>query len=80
MNLVGGIVIFLISWWICLFVVLPIGVRGQFEEGDVEEGTEEGAPARHMMPKKALWATIGAVICTIIAGVIVIPLLQYYGR
>lgn len=79
MNLVGGVVVFLISWWICLFAVLPIGVRGQFEEGEVEEGTEEGAPVRHMMPKKMLWATIGAAVCTLIAGLVVIPLLQTYG-
>ena len=79
MNLVGGIVVFLISWWICLFAVLPIGVRGQFEEGEVDDGTEEGAPVSHMMPKKALWATIGALACTAIAGLIVVPLLQYYG-
>ena len=63
----------------CLFVVLPIGVRGQFEDGDIVEGTEEGAPAAHMMPKKMLWATIGAGICTALAGLVVIPLLQYYG-
>ena len=79
MNLVGGVVIFLISWWMCLFVVLPIGVRGQFEDGEVEDGTEEGAPVSHMLPKKAIWATIGAVICTVIAGLVVIPLLQTYG-
>ena len=79
MNLVGGVVIFLSSWWMCLFVVLPIGVRGQFEDGDIVEGTEEGAPAAHMMPKKMLWATIGAAICTALAGLVVIPLLQYYG-
>jgi len=79
MNLVGGVVIFLISWWICLFVVLPIGVRGQFEDGEIEDGTEEGAPVRHMMPKKIIWATIGAIICTVLAGIVVVPLLQYYG-
>lgn len=79
MNLVGGIVIFLISWWLCFFAVLPIGVRGQFEDGDIVEGTEEGAPAEHMLPKKALWATIGAVICTLIAGLVVVPWLQAHG-
>lgn len=79
MNLVGGVVIFLISWWMCLFVVLPIGVRGQFEDGEIEDGTEEGAPVRHMMPKKIIWATIGAIICTVVAGLVVVPLLQYYG-
>ena len=79
MNLVGGIVVFLISWWVCLFVVLPIGVRGQFEDGDIVEGTEEGAPAEPMMRKKLVWATIGAAGCTVLAGLIVIPLLQAYG-
>jgi predicted secreted protein len=79
MNLVGGFVIFAISWWICLFAVLPIGIRGQFEDGDIIEGTEEGAPAEHMLPKKALWASIGAVICTAIAGLVVIPWLQSQG-
>ena len=79
MNLVGGIVSFLISWWICLLAVLPIGVRGQFEDGEVADGTEEGAPVRPMMLKKVAWATIGAVVCTILAGAVVIPLLQYYG-
>ncbi|WP_370237226.1 MULTISPECIES: DUF1467 family protein [Henriciella] len=79
MNLVGGVVIFIISWWMCLFAVLPIGVRGQFEDGEVVEGTEEGAPTHHMMPKKLVWATIGAAICTVVAGLIIIPLLQAYG-
>ncbi len=79
MNLVGGIVVFLISWWVCLFVVLPIGVRGQFEDGDIVEGTEEGAPAEPMMRKKLIWATIGALGCTVLAGLVVIPLLQAYG-
>ena len=79
MSPVGGVVIFLISWWVCLFVVLPIGVRGQFEDGEVTDGTEEGAPAHPMLAMKALWATIGAAICTAIAGIIVVPMLRYYG-
>ena len=33
MTLTGGIVIFVIVWWLCFFAVLPIGVRGQFEDG-----------------------------------------------
>lgn len=79
MGPVGAFVIFAISWWMCLFVVLPIGVRGQFEDGEIIEGTEEGAPANPMLAKKALWATIGAAICTAIAALIVVPMLRYYG-
>lgn len=79
MNLVGGLVIFLISWWLCFFAVLPIGVRGQFEDGEIIEGTEEGAPSEHMVPKKIIWATIGAVICTAIVGLFIVPYLQAHG-
>ncbi len=79
MNWVGGVVIFLISWWVVFLAVLPIGVRGQFEDGEIIEGTEEGAPVSHMVPKKMVWALIGAVICTALAGFVVVPLLQEYG-
>lgn len=74
MDFVGGIVVFIISWWLAFFCVLPIGVQGQFEnDGEVIEGTEEGAPKEPMLKKKALWATIGAVILTALAHFIVVP-------
>ena len=74
MDLVGGIVVFVITWWFCFFLVLPIGVQGQFEDdGEVVEGTEEGAPKDPMVKKKALWATGGAVILTTIAHVFLVP-------
>ncbi|MEL6568037.1 MAG: DUF1467 family protein [Pseudomonadota bacterium] len=65
MTLTGAIVFFVIFWWLSFFIVLPIGVRGQFEDGPVQEGTEEGAPSNPMIRKKALWATYGAVGLTI---------------
>lgn len=74
MDLVGGIVVFIITWWLSFFCVLPIGVRGQFEEGrEVIAGTEEGAPQEAMLKKKALWATGGAVILTALAHFVVVP-------
>ena len=74
MDLVGAIVVFVIAWWLSFFVVLPIGVQGQFEDGgEVIEGTEEGAPKEPMLKKKAIWATIGAVVLTAIAHFIVVP-------
>ena len=76
MDPVGGAVIFVIAWWLSLFCVLPIGVRGQYEDGEIPEGTEEGAPAEPMMRKKLIWATIGAVIITAIAHFIVVPWLR----
>ncbi len=74
MDVVGGGVVFIISWWLCFFCVLPIGVQGQFEEGgDVIEGSEEGAPKEPMLKKKALWATLGAIILTALAHFFVVP-------
>jgi predicted secreted protein len=74
MDPVGAIVVFVITWWLSFFCVLPIGVQGQFEDdGNVIEGTEEGAPKDPMLKKKALWATIGAVVLTLIAHFLVVP-------
>ena len=33
MTLPTGIAIYFIVWWVCLFVVLPFGVRNAHEEG-----------------------------------------------
>ncbi|MBR9834650.1 MAG: DUF1467 family protein [Alphaproteobacteria bacterium] len=76
MDPVGAIVIFILGWWMSFFAVLPIGVRGQFEDGEVTEGTEAGAPSEPMLKKKVIWATIGAVIVTLIAHFIVVPWFQ----
>ena len=74
MDAVGFIVVFIITWWLSLFCVLPIGVRGQFEDdGEVIEGTEAGAPKEPMLMKKMLWATGGALVLTLIAHFIVVP-------
>ena len=60
MDPVGFIVVFIISWWLSFFCVLPIGVQGQFEDnGDVVEGSEAGAPKRPMLKKKVIWASLG---------------------
>ena len=64
MTTTGAIVCFVIVWWLCFFVVLPIGVRGQYEDGSTIEGTESGAPTDPMIRKKAIWATMGAVVIT----------------
>ena len=74
MDPVGALVVFVITWWLSFFCVLPIGVQGQFEDdGEVVEGTEEGVPKEPMLKKKAIWATIGAVILTVLAHFIVVP-------
>ena len=62
MNWFTGLATFLILWWLSLFIVLPIGVRGQAEEGSIEQGTEPGAPVRSNMIRNVIWATVLAVV------------------
>ncbi|KJS26536.1 MAG: hypothetical protein VR75_06870 [Hyphomonadaceae bacterium BRH_c29] len=75
MQFMSGLVVFTIAWWVCFFIVLPIGVQSQWEDGTTVEGTEEAAPKEPMLRKKALWATIAASVITAIAAVVVPRLL-----
>ncbi|MEM7767764.1 MAG: DUF1467 family protein [Pseudomonadota bacterium] len=64
MTITGAIVIFVITWWLCFFVALPIGIRGAVGEGDGSGHQEPGAPLDPQIGKKVKWATIGAVLLT----------------
>ena len=78
MGIAGATIVFVLGWWISFFAVLPIGVRGQWEDNSTAPGTEEAAPKNPMLMKKAIWATIGAVVITVVAAVTV-PLLLAEG-
>lgn len=59
MSLTSGIAVYFIIWWVCLFIVLPWGVRNPHEAGEeVEEGHEAGAPINPMLWRKVLITTI----------------------
>ena len=63
MNLVFGLAIYFVCWWIVLFAILPFGITTQKDVGEVSPGTAESAPiAPKMVPK--LIAT------TIVSGII----------
>ncbi|WP_138510042.1 DUF1467 family protein [Maricaulis alexandrii] len=57
-GVVNGLVVFLIVWWLVFFMMLPVGVRSQEEEGDIVEGSEPGAPVAANLVKKGWWTTI----------------------
>ena len=57
-GFVTGIVVYLISWWVLFFTMLPIGVRGQQEdEGGVVPGSEVGAPVHANIKQKMGWTS-----------------------
>lgn len=67
MSLLPSIAIFFVIWWLCLFVVLPFGVKSQHEAGEIAPGTEAGAPQRPHLLRRAAATTVLAAI--IFAGV-----------
>jgi len=62
MTLVGGIVAFVILWWLVFFMVLPWGVTSQLEAKDVLPGSEPGAPVNPALGRKVLITTILAAL------------------
>lgn len=67
MSIVLSIALFFVIWWMTLFAVLPIGVRSQFEGGEVVPGTEAGAPQKpKLLMKAGITTVIAAVIFTIV--------------
>jgi predicted secreted protein len=58
MNAPTGLAIFFLIWWVSLFAVLPWGVRGQHEGGDMAPGTDPGAPIASRLGWKLLWTTL----------------------
>jgi predicted secreted protein len=60
MTIPAALVVFLMCWFLCLFVALPIGLRTQGEEGRVVPGTSSSAPAVHGLRRKFFWVTVVA--------------------
>ena len=57
MGWATGIMVYLVTWWIALFMVLPLGVRRVEDPG---RGQERGAPERPDLVRKAIITTIVA--------------------
>ena len=59
MNVAEQFVVFFMSWWIVLLMVLPIGVRSHEEAGeDVEPGNDPGAPTNPRLVRKLIITTV----------------------
>ncbi|MDE9449630.1 DUF1467 family protein [Aliiroseovarius sp. Z3] len=72
MSITAAIVLYVVIWFVTMFVVLPIGLRTQGDEGDVVRGTHAGAPANFKLARTMIIVTIiGTVVWAIVAGIIV---------
>ena len=81
MPLVSLVAIYFVVWWLCLFLVLPFGVKSQTEVGAAVPGTEPGAPWRAHIWKKLLATTLLSFLVMWLAmWLLSNPVLQEYWR
>lgn len=59
MDIVSGIVVYILLWWWVLFMVLPFGAKAPEV---IESGHATSAPQRPMLVKKMLITTVIAAI------------------
>jgi predicted secreted protein len=63
--------IYFIVWWICLFAVLPIGIRTQYDSGEVIQGTSAGAPVN---PRFGFVVALNTIVATVVFAVLLVAL------
>ena len=68
MNVVTGLAVYFVLWWISLFMVLPWGNRPDTE---VQEGNVPSAPAKPRIGLKALVTTGLAAVFWVIIWLVV---------
>lgn len=77
MNWLTGIVVYILTWWVVLFAILPLWVTPS-EPGDL--GHDAGAPKRPLLARKlALTSAVAAVIWLVIYIVVREPWLSFRG-
>ena len=51
MDLAFNLALYFMIWWMCLFAVLPFGLKTQGEQGEVVPGTPASAPEKPQLKK-----------------------------
>ena len=86
MDFFSALILYAVVWFMMLFVVLPVGLSTQDEEGEVQPGTPRSSPARFPLKRKlmqtTLWGTavFVAISAVILSGVISVRDLDWFHR
>ena len=71
MGITSAIVLFAVIWFMVFFVVLPLRMVSQGDDGEIVPGTHASAPAHPQVKRKAKITTYWAIgLWVIIAGTI----------
>lgn len=62
MGVTTSILVYVLTWWMIWFMVLPIGVKTQDEQGETIQGTSKSAPVKPLILKKMAATSIVAAL------------------
>lgn len=84
MTIGAALVLYAVTWFMVLFIVLPLRLETQEEAGDVVPGTPSSAPTNPNLKRKAFWTTVVAtviwigLVAIIASGVIPVETFDFY--
>ncbi len=85
MSITSGIVLFAVTWFLVMFITLPIRLRTQGDEGEIVPGTHAGAPANFKLKRTMAIVTAvtlvlwGLELWVIQSGMITVRGFDWYG-
>ncbi|MBL4915838.1 DUF1467 family protein [Szabonella alba] len=71
MSISAAIVLFAVTWFMVLFIVLPLRFRSQGDAGEVVPGTPAGAPAGFVVKRKAQITTLVAIVVWLVLYLVI---------
>ncbi|WP_118138056.1 DUF1467 family protein [Oceanicella sp. SM1341] len=86
MTITSVIVLYAVTWFMCLFVALPIRVTTQSDTGEIVPGTAPSAPVNPRLGRKILWVTVAttviwALLCGfILSGMLTVRDIDFFNR
>jgi len=86
MAVTSALVLLAVTWFMVMFVVLPIGLRTQGDVGEKVAGTHAGAPADFRLKPVLVKVTLIALViwaievAVILSGIITVRDLDWFGR
>lgn len=58
MTITASLVLFSVTWFMLLFIILPIKLKSQGDTGEVVPGTHASAPENPQLKKRAMIVTV----------------------
>lgn len=71
MSISAAIVLFAVCWFMIFLIVLPLRLTTQADSGVVTPGTPAGAPAGPVVKRKALIASVSAVVLWLVLYLVI---------